>query len=135
DRSFDTRHRRIHFVAERKRNQVTGRCAIMAGVKALSAVRQGGTGGIPESAWNTLRTFPGAGRETKTEARLTQHRLAQRLIPRLRRSHGDGGVPERHRAPARPCSRSRADCHHVRGGCLVALPSFADLRLPESAWD
>src|SRR5439155_4491853 len=105
----------------------------MAGLEAVSAVQQGRVGGIAEGARNPLRTFPRAARQTKIQARLAQHCVAQRVVPWLCRLHGDGAIPKRNRAPARRCCGSRPDRHHVRGSSLVALPSFAYRGLPQSA--
>ena len=84
-------------------------------------------------SWNSLRTFPGVWRQTKIQARLAQHCVAQRVVPRLCRLHGDGAIPKRNRATARRCCGSRPDRDHVRGSSLVALPSLAYRGLPESA--
>src|SRR4029077_502602 len=95
DWPLNAQHRHLHFVAGRERNQVAGGCAIVAGVEAVSAVQQGSTGGITERARDSLRTFSRIGRKTKSEAGLAQYSVAQCFISRVRRLHGDRGIPER----------------------------------------
>src|SRR5438445_12617526 len=89
DWPLNAQHRGLHFVAGRKRNQVTGRCAIFAGVEAVSAVQQASTGGIAERPRDSLRTFSRTGRTAKSKAGLAQSCVAQCVIPRLCRLHGD----------------------------------------------
>src|SRR5262245_45544998 len=59
--------------------------------------------------------------------------MAQRVVPRVRRLHGDRAIPKRNRATVRCLTERRLDRHHVRGSSLVALPSLAARRLPKSA--
>src|SRR5215470_10131201 len=61
--------------------------------------------------------------------------MAQHVIPRLRRLHGNEAIPKRNRTTARSCCQSRSDRDHVRGSDLVALPSLAHRGLSESARD
>src|SRR4029077_14180329 len=84
DRPLDTQDCQVNFIAGRAWNQAAGRCAILAGIEALSAVQQGSTVRIIERTRDSLRTFPGAGRKAKAEGRLAQHGVAQRFISRLR---------------------------------------------------
>src|SRR5206468_138706 len=64
---------------------------------------------------------------------LAKYNVAQRIVPRVRRLHGDGAIPKGNRAIARRCCGSRPNGDHVRGSSLVALPSLAYFGLPQSA--
>src|SRR5439155_572405 len=60
------------------------------------------------------------------------HRVAERLVPRLRRSHDDAGISAR----PRPAARNRGgppDRHHVRRERAVALPQAAHCRRADRA--
>src|SRR5579862_6105167 len=60
---------------------------------------------------------------------VAQQRLASGRVPRLRRFHGDTGIPFRSRR-AGATGTLASDRLHVRRAALVDVPSPADLRLP-----
>src|SRR5207245_4010187 len=86
---LDAHDRCLHFPFGRARDEIACRCTIVARVEALPAIQQGGTLGLVRQSRNSLPTFSRAWRAAKGKAGIKKYRMAECVISRLCRLHGD----------------------------------------------
>src|SRR5437867_5929595 len=100
------------------------RRAALPGLAAPSPFRARGAGPRARRERDSLRLAPRARRTAVEPPRLAARRLANRRLPRLRRPHGERGVPRWPRAPPR-ARCGAADRGALCGSRPVAVPPAA----------
>src|SRR5262249_16336401 len=126
-RPLDARPRGLRRPGAGPRRPRHRRRASLPGLAPASALRARAAGRRARGCGHRLHLASRPGRAAHRATRLTPRRLAERRLPRLRRPHGHGRVPDRARRVAR--ARARATHRHpLRRSGALALPSSADRR-------
>src|SRR5882724_5636441 len=89
DWPLDAHHRCLHLPLGRARGEIACRCTIVARVEALPTIQQGVIRGLVRQSRNSLPTFSRAWRAAKGKVGIKKYRMAECVISRLCRLHGN----------------------------------------------
>ena len=122
-------YRRVHRTPQRTRHPSPRRRPLHPQIPPRSAIQLRSARIVTQRSRHRLHPSQSARRPPSQPQGLHQHRLAQHLIPRIRRLHGHSAIRRRPRHPDRNC-QPHSHRHHVRRSRPMALSPLPHLRRP-----
>src|SRR5579872_3226604 len=132
DWTLDSKYRNIYRDAQGSRSKAIGRCSDDPAFPAQSTIQSRCVAGDTASSWHRLYAHGGIGWVAPRPERLTQHGMAQRFVPRLRRLHANAGIRSWSK-DTHSNRKTRASRNHVCRSGTVAMSSFINWRRTEGA--